>query len=382
MYTEDTTFLAIPGPVEIHPRVYKAMNEHVYGHRTQHFTEIYKDCVNKFQQTINTTRIPQFHAGSGTLGLHAAVTNLISSDDHVLNLVNGKFGERVEKITNRFCENSNTLRVEYGRGISAEMVKQAYEEHPESKLVTITHNETSTGVLNPLAEISKVVHDNGGLLMADCITSAGGDLVEMDKWGIDFFVSGSQKCYGLPPGMAFIAFSEKAESIMRERGLNQDFYSDLIMATDVNLGVTPFTPPVGLIYGLQESLTIILEEGMENRIKRHRLMGELYRNAMTNLGLELFAEEGYRSNTVTTIKIPDGVDANILSKSTLDLGVMIAGGQGTMKGNIFRIGHMNMVGPRELLTIVSVLEIALKRAGASIQLGEGIRIIQEGLVNY
>ena len=154
------------------------------------------------------------------------------------------------------------------------------------------------------------------------------------------------------------------------------------MATDVNLGVTPFTPPVGLIYGLQESLTIILEEGMENRISRHRKMGELYRNAMTNLGLELFAEEGYRSNTVTTIKIPDGVDSNILSKSTLDLGVMIAGGQGTMKGNIFRIGHMNLVGPRELLTIVSVLEIALKRAGASIQLGEGIRIIQEGLVNY
>lgn len=382
MYSEDTTFLAIPGPVEIHPRVYKAMDQHIYGHRTAHFREIYEDCVNKFQQTINTTRVPQFHAGSGTLGLHAAVTNLISSEDHVLNLVNGKFGERVEKITSRFCENSKTVRVDYGKGISAEMVKQAFEENPDYKLVTITHNETSTGVLNPLSEISKIVHDNGALLMADCITSAGGDLVEMDKWGIDFFVSGSQKCYGLPPGLAFIAFSENAESIMRERGLNQDFYSDLIMATDVKLGVTPFTPPVGLIYGLQASLSVILEEGMENRINRHRKMGELYRNAMTNLGLELFAEEGYRSNTVTTVKVPNEVDPNLLSKSTLDLGVMIAGGQGSMKGNIFRIGHMNMVGPRELLTIVSVLEIALKRAGALIQLGEGIRIIQEGLVNY
>ena len=156
MYTEDTTFLAIPGPVEIHPRVYKAMNEHVYGHRTSHFRDIYKDCVDKFQQTINTTRIPQFHAGSGTLGLHAAVTNLINSDDHVLNLVNGKFGERVEKITNRFCENSHTLRVDYGQGISSDMVKQAFEENPDYKLVTVTHNETSTGVLNPLADISKV----------------------------------------------------------------------------------------------------------------------------------------------------------------------------------------------------------------------------------
>jgi aspartate aminotransferase-like enzyme len=382
VYSEDTTFLAIPGPVEIHPRVYKAMNEHVYGHRTAHFRELYGDCVEKFQQTFNTSSIPQFHSGSGTLGLHAAVTNLISSDDHVLNLVNGKFGERVEKITNRFSENAKSINVEYGKGISPDMVKQAFEENPDYKLVTITHNETSTGVLNPLAEISKVVHDNGALLMADCITSAGGDLVEMDKWGIDLFVSGSQKCYGLPPGLAFIVFSENAETLMRDRGLNQDFYSDLILAADVNMGVTPFTPPVGLIYGLQASLSVILEEGMENRIRRHRKMGELFRDAMSNLGLELFAEEGYRSNTVTTVRVPDTTDPNRLSKSTLDLGMMIAGGQGTMKNKIFRIGHMNMVGPRELLTIVSVLEIALKRAGALIQLGEGIRIIQEGLVNY
>ncbi|OLS23303.1 MAG: hypothetical protein HeimC2_27050, partial [Candidatus Heimdallarchaeota archaeon LC_2] len=239
---------------------------------------------------------------------------------------------------------------------------------------------TSTGVLNPLAEISKIVHNNGALLMADCITSAGGDLVEMDKWGIDFFISGSQKCYGLPPGLAFIAFSEKAEDVMRNRNLNQDFYSDLIMSSDVNLGITPFTPPVGLIYGLQETLSIILEEGMEKRIARHRKMGMLYRNAMTNLGLELFAQEGYRSNTVTTTKVPDNVNPNTLSKSALELGIMIAGGQGSMKGKIFRVGHMNMVGPRELLTIVGVIEIALKQAGASIQLGDGVRIIQEGLI--
>lgn len=380
MYSEDTTFLAIPGPVEIHPRVYKAMNEHIYGHRTPHFRNIYKECVEKFQLTINTSRVPQFHAGSGTLGLHAAITNLVGSDDHVLNLVNGKFGERVEKITNRFSENSKTIKVDYGKGISPDMVKRAFEENPNYSLVTITHNETSTGVLNPLEEISKIVHENDALLMADCITSAGGDLVEMDKWGIDFFVSGSQKCYGLPPGMSFLAFSEQAEEVIRNKSLNQDFYSDLIMASDVDLGNTPFTPPVGLIYGLNESLSIMMEEGMENRIARHRKMGELYRKAMENLGLELFAEEGFRSNTVTTIKVPENVDPNILSKSTLNLGVMIAGGQGTMKGKIFRVGHMNMVGPRELLTIVGVIEIALKKAGASINLGDGVKIVQEGLM--
>ncbi len=380
MYSEANTFLAIPGPVEIHPRVYKAMNEHIYGHRTSHFREIYKDCVDKFKETINTTSTPQFHAGSGTLGLHAAVTNLVTKEDHVLNLVNGKFGERVEKITNRFTSNSKTIRVDYGLGITSDLVKHAFEENPDISLVTITHNETSTGVLNPLPEISKVVHENGALLMADCITSAGGDLVEMDKWKIDFFVSGSQKCYGLPPGLSFISFNEQAEEVMKKNEVKRDFYSDLILASDTKLGVTPFTPPVGLIYGLKETLQIIMEEGMENRIARHRKMGELYRNAMTNLGLELFAQEGFRSNTVTTTKVPKNANPDILSKTSLELGIMIAGGQGSMKGNIFRVGHMNMVGPRELLTIVGILEIALKRSGASIHLGEGVKIVQEGLI--
>ncbi|MHA2253423.1 MAG: pyridoxal-phosphate-dependent aminotransferase family protein [Candidatus Kariarchaeaceae archaeon] len=381
MYDNDLVFLAIPGPVEIHPKVYEAMNRHVYGHRTQHFRDIYADCVEKFQQTINTDQIVQIHAGSGSLGLHAAVSNLVTKQDHVLNLVNGKFGERVEKISSRFTNNCVTKSVPYGHGISPEMVKEALDNHPDTSLVTITHNETSTGVLNPLEEISKIVHKHGALLMADCITSAGGDLVEMDKWKIDFFVSGSQKCYGLPPGLAFIAFSEDAENKMRKTTRNQDFYADILNFADTDLGVTPFTPPVGLIYGLQASLKIILEEGMEDRINRHRRMGKLYRGAIEALGMELFAQEEYRSNTVTTANVPAKADPNVISKTALELGLMIAGGQGTMKGKIFRVGHMNLVGPRELLMIVSILEIALKKAGADIPISHGIRSIQEGLLH-
>lgn len=380
MYSADRTFLAIPGPVEIHPRVYEAMNRHLYGHRTEHFRSIYQDTVNKFAKTINTDTVIQLHAGSGSLGLHTAISNLVSPGDHVLNIVNGKFGERVEMITPKFTDNSFSIKAEYGKGVSAQMVEETLEKNPDVTLVTITHNETSTGVLNPLEEISKVVHQHGALLMADCITSAGGDLVEMDKWQIDFFVSGSQKCYGLPPGLAFIAFSNQAREKMERVNRNQDFYGDLLQFADKEIGNTPFTPAVSLIYGLQASLDVILEEGMDNRIKRHRRMGELYRGAMEGLELELFAERGYRSNTVTTTNVPDNTDHKILSQTALDLGIMIAGGQGTMKGNIFRVGHMNLVGPRELLTIVSVLEIALKRAGASIQIGDGIRIVQEGLL--
>ncbi|MHA2402692.1 MAG: pyridoxal-phosphate-dependent aminotransferase family protein [Candidatus Kariarchaeaceae archaeon] len=380
MYDRDRVFLAIPGPVEIHPKVYAAMNQHVYGHRTQHFRELYQDCVSKFQETINTNRTVQIHAGSGTLGLHAAITNLTSRKDKVLNLVNGKFGERVEQICERFCDDTHTIKVPYGDGINPETVQDALKRHPDTTLVTITHNETSTGVLNPLPEISKIVHEHDALLMADCITSAGGDLVKMDEWDIDLFVSGSQKCYGLPPGLGFVAFSQAAEDKMREISRNQDYYSDLLMFDEKEIGVTPFTPAVGLIYGLNASLDLILEEGMEKRIHRHRKMGALYREAMEGLGLDLFAQEGFRSNTVTTVKVPNDTDANHLAKSALDMGIMIAGGQGSMKGKIFRVGHMNLVGPRELLMIVAVLELSLKKAGATIPISDGIRIIQEGLL--
>jgi aspartate aminotransferase-like enzyme len=218
--------------------------------------------------------------------------------------------------------------------------------------------------------------------MADCITSAGGDLVEMDKWGIDLFVSGSQKCYGLPPGLAFIALSEKAEEKIRSVTRDQDFYSDMVQfANGMKNRNTPFTPAVSLFYGLQESLNLMLEEGMEQRIQRHREMGRIYREALQALGLDLFAEEGYRSNTVTTAMIPEGVDATKFSKTMLKYGVMIAGGQSDYKGKIFRFGHMNMVGPRELMMVTSVMEVALKSAGADIELGRGIATVQQALLD-
>ena len=380
-YDTLTQFLAIPGPVEMHPKVYEAMNHHLYGHRTEHFRQIYLDCVEKFKPTINTSQDVYFLAGSGSLGLHAAITNLVSPNDTVINLVNGKFGERVEKITSRFTKNSHSVKVDYGQGITPEMVKEALDAHPDTSLVTITHNETSTGVLNPLPEISKIVHDHGALLMADCITSAGGDLVEMDKWKIDFFVSGSQKCYGLPPGLAFIAFSETATEKMKQVSRNQDFYSDMLMYKDKlsKAPDTPFTPAVGLIYGLQASLELILEEGMENRIKRHRLMGQAYRSALEALGIQLFAQEGFRSNTVTSAVVPESVDAKKMIDTCKKFGILVASGQGTMKGKIWRVGHMNMVGPREILMITSVVELALKQCGANINLGDGTRAALETL---
>lgn len=380
-YNEDTTFLGIPGPVEVHPRVMQAMNKHLYGHRTNHFREIYTDCVEKFKPTIETKQEVYFLAGSGSLGLHAGITNLVSKEDTVLNLVGGKFGERVEKISKRFAGHQNSVVVEYGQAVKPEQVKEALEKHPDTSLVTLTHNETSTAVLNPLPEISKVVHDHGALLMADCITSAGGDEVKMDDWKIDFFVSGSQKCYGIPAGLAFVSFSDEAFEKMQKTTRNQDFYSDMVLFKE-KLALkpdTPWTPAVGLMYGLQEALNLIHEEGVYNRITRHRKMGEVYRNALSSIGIELLAESGYESNTVTAGLIPEPIDGRDFLAKCLDLGILFAGGQGTLTGKIWRAGHMNMVGPREILTFVSVVETTLHKLGYDFPIGEGIRSVIQSL---
>lgn len=382
MYDEETIFVGNPGPVLTHPRVYRAMNKPTYGHRTSHFREIYDDAAKKFAQTINTSRDIQFHTGSGSLGLHAGVSNLVSREDTVINCVNGKFGERVEQITEVFAGTSVPVRVDWGKAIRPEMVKEALETHPETKLVTITHNETSTGILNPLPEISKVVHDHGALLLADCITSAGGDLVMMDEWQIDVFVSGSQKCYGLPPGLAFIVISEAAEEAIKANPNRLDFYSDLLtFQKKIVKRDPPFTPAINLMYGLQESLNIILEEGMDNRIARHRKMASAYRKGLQAIGVDLFAEEGYRSNTVTPGVVPEGVTWKNVSQFLLKNGVSLAGGQNEVSGKIFRFGHMNLVGPREVLMVMSLLELGLKNEGADISLGDGVRTIQEALLS-
>jgi aspartate aminotransferase-like enzyme len=380
-YSEKTSFLAIPGPVEIHPEVMQAMNNHLYGHRTTHFRDILIDCEEKFKSTINTKNDVYFLAGSGSLGLHAGITNLVSSEDTVLNLVCGKFGERVEEMAKRFAGNNNTISIEYGKGIRSEDVKIALENNPDTSLVTITHNETSTAVLNPLPEISKIVHDHGALLYSDCITSAGGDEVRMDDWKIDFFVSGSQKCYGLPPGLAFVSFSDEAYEKMQKTTRRQDFYSDMILIKNEmgNKKDTPWTPAVSLMYGLQKSLDLIHEEGVDNRVQRHRKMGQLYRGAMEAIGIKLLAEVGYESNTVTAGYIPEGLDAKKFMKECENLGILFAGGQGTLSGKIWRAGHMNIVGPREILMFVSVVETALSKCEYQYDKGVGVSYIIENL---
>ena len=373
-YSEDLTYLMIPGPVEIHPRVYKAMNEHVFGHRTAHFRSILQQVTEGVQQVFGTSNPVAIMAGSGTLGLHVALSNVLRKNDEVLCFVNGKFSERQANIVSAFGIKPIIKEIPYGEPVLPEHVKEALETHPDIALTTVCHNETSTGVLSPLKEISAALKGSNSLLSADGITSAAGDYVFMDDWGVDLFVSGSQKCFGLPPGLAFISHSSKADERMNDPNGFPTFYDSIpLYSAGIKKGWdAPFTPPIGLVYGLQESLNIMFEEGLENRIKRHHKMGEAFRSAFLAMGLTLLAQENYYSNTVTTANLPETVNSSEFSSIVREMGILIAGGQGHLKGKIFRVGHMNLVGPREVLMTVSVIEHALRKVGYNFSPGSGV----------
>ncbi len=378
-YSTDNTLLLLPGPVAIHPRVYAAMNVPIYGHRTDHFRKIYAECVEMIKPVFGTTSADAYLlTGSGSLGLEAGIINFISPNDTVISMSAGKFGERSAKIARVFAKEVIEIKSPYGDPSLPEQLEKAFEE-TSATLVTVTHNETSTAVLNPLEDIVRVAHKHGAMVMADTITSAGGDWVKMDDWGVDIAVSGSQKCFGLPPGLGFVLASQKAVNHMLS--IEQrvpSFYADLVMfknAVEKGSG-TPFTPAISLFYGLHESLKIIEEEGLENRIKRHHQMGYIIREAMKAMELELFAKEGYYSNTVTAVKIPQGINWGDLNKTIQKLGLIVAGGQGSMKGKIFRVGHMNIVGDREALLAVTGIETALNKLGHETH-GRGVQKAQQ-----
>ena len=369
LYDEERTLLMIPGPVEVHPRVLRAMSKPIYGHRTGEFRDLLNEVVNMLKPIFGTKNDIIILTGSGTLAMEAAVRTFVWEGKKVLSLVNGKFGERFSEIAKTTGAKVRVLEIPWGKAIKPEDVENALSKEKDVDVVTITHNETSTGVLNPLEEIAKVVKDFGAFLIVDGITSVGGDYVFLDKWKLDVVVAGSQKCLGIPPGLSFVALGNEALEMLEEGNVSdRAYYSNLKIYYDAwkKKGDLPFTGAVSLIYALYESLKMIHEEGLENRIRRHRLSAKVLREGLKAMGLRIFAEEGYESNTVTSVLYPNGISDNDFRKKLRDYGILVAAGQEHLKGKIFRLSTMNLVGIREILTTLSVIELVLKEMGFNV----------------
>lgn len=383
MFDEELTHLMIPGPVPIHPRVYRAMSRVLYGHRTKEFQRHYQETVALLKRLLHSEQDVLIFAGSGTAAMEAAIANIIEPGAKVLNVINGKFSERWSELTTAFGGESVVQEIKYGKAVEPQTIALALEEDEDIRFVTICHNETSTGVLNPAAEIGRVVRDYNRLLIVDGITSVGGDYVYPDKWNFDMLVTGSQKCLGVPPGLGVLWLGPRAwEKINSRTHPNPTYYLDVVKAKKRfdGFGDSPFTAAISLLYGLHESLSIMFEEGYEQRVERHRRLGRMTRAGYKGMGLELLADPAHFSNTVTAVKYPEGITDKEFRTLMTRLGILVAGGQGPVKGKIFRTNHMNICTERDVLMTMAVVETALKKLGLDLTLGSGVAAAQDQLL--
>lgn len=374
----DTSLLRIPGPTPIPTSVQHAMNQHMIGHRGKETTILMQDIQQRIKAVFGTEQDVMLLTSSGTSGLEAAVVNTACAGDEVLVIVTGAFGDRFAKICESYELTIHRLDIPWGEAIDLEEVKEILHNNPQIKVVFSTFCETSTGVLNPIEELSQMIREHSNaLVVVDGVSCVGGVQTKMDEWGVDIFITGSQKAMMLPPGLCFVAVSERAWKVI---GANEQprFYLDLRKYRDnLQNDSTPFTPAISLLYGLRQVLYLFEEEGLEEVYARHELMMKMTRAAMRALDIPLLTLDKDASPTVTAI-IPEHVDAEALRKQVKkDFNLDLAGGQQHLKGKVIRIGHMGYCNPSDVLQIISIIEIGLKRLGAEVTLGKGVAAAQE-----
>jgi len=380
---QDKLTLMIPGPTPVPETVLKAMGRHPIGHRSGEFQAVVQRTTEQLRWLHQTSGDVLVITGSGTAAMEAGIINTLSRGDRVLCGDNGKFGERWVKVARAYGLNVEVIKAEWGQPLDPEAFRNALEADTQKEIraVILTHSETSTGVINDLEAISAHVKAHGtALTIADCVTSLGASNVPMDAWGLDVVASGSQKGYMMPPGLSFVAMSERAWQAYERSDLPK-FYLDLgpyrkTAAKHSN----PFTPAVNLYFALEAALEMMQAEGLEAIFARHARHRAAAQAGMKAIGLRLYAAEGHGSPAITAVA-PEGLDAEHLRKAVKDrFDILLAGGQDHLKGQVFRIGHLGFVCDRDVLTAVSAIEATLHALGLHKgSMGAGVAAAAEAL---
>ncbi len=355
--------LRVPGPTPCPPQALQAMGRQMINHRGGEFAKILNSTTEKLKQAFQTKGDVFVLTSSGTGGMEAAIVNTLSPGDKVLSISNGAFSERFADIAERYGAELIRLNFEWGKAIDLATVEKTLEKDGDIKAVLATHNETSTGMTNRLRDMSAVVKKFDKLLLVDAISSLGCIYLPTDNWQCDVVVTGSQKGWMAPPGLAMVSVSEKAWQANAQAKMPR-FYWDLSKAKDfLQKGQTPWTPAISLFYALDTTLDLILTEGLNNIFARHARVAELTREGVKSLGLSLFPEEEYASNTVTAVKATDNVDIpKLIQILREEHDVVIAGGQRKLAGKIIRIGHLGAVDEDDIKSVLEALDKALPRA--------------------
>ncbi len=367
------TQLRIPGPTPLPERVVRSMNRPMIDHRGPEFASILAEITAGAKRVFKTSNDLLLLTSSGTGGLESAIANLVSPGDEVIAALCGNFGERFAALAAAYGADVVRLEFEWGQPVDPDDLAKIVERHPQAKVVLLTHNETSTGLTNPLRELARVAHDAGRIVVVDGVSSISSIALDTDAWGIDVAVSGSQKGWMAPPGFALVSVSERAWA-QQAKARSPRFYFDWKEARVwAEKGMTPFTPAVGVAFALQEGLRMLEEEGLEHVYERHARLARATQSGLQAMGFHLFAQEGFRSNTVTSAVPPAGVDVAALRK-LLDekYGVVIAGGQGKMSGKMIRVGHLGAVAEGDVVQVLWAIEQALEELDVAPAEGRGV----------
>ena len=363
-------YLFAPGPTPVPPQVLAAMAEPMVHHRAADFRVVYERCLTRLREVFCTRQDVLLFTASGTGAMESAVGNLCDPGDPVLVVSAGGFGERWVQLATAYGADLDVLEYEWGETPSAEDVAARLAAKP-AKAVFCQHSETSTGVVCDIRALAAAAHEGGALLVVDAISSLGAVPLEMDAWGIDVVVSGSQKALMTPPGLAMAAVSERA---WERLGTGPRFYFDWRKTRDAQGKLdAPFTPAISLIAGLDVALGLLLETGLEEAFAHHARLGRACREGVKAMGLELFSPDEDRSAVVTAVRSPEGIDSgDVLKLLNQRFGITLAPGQGRLKGKAFRIGHIGWYDVFDITTALAALELALVELGADVERGVAV----------
>ncbi|HEX7463892.1 MAG TPA: alanine--glyoxylate aminotransferase family protein [Actinomycetota bacterium] len=368
-----------PGPTPVPPQVFLAQGSPLVYHRGPGYGSLLRGVTEDLKRLFKTDNDVVLFASSGTGGLESAVANLFSPGDRVVVPVAGYFGERFAKIARAYRLDLRRIDYEWGRAIDPVEVEAALAEAP-TKGVLVQHSETSTGVIHDVEAVARVAKDAGALIVVDAVSSLGAVPFDCDGWGIDVAISGSQKALSATPGLAFVAISQAAWKA-NEIAQNPRFYFDYALYKDAyerKNPENPFTPAISLVQGLRAALDLYFQDGVEGALRRHELLSRGVKSAVQALGLELFGDHPERGWVVTAIRAPEGIDGNeLVAKCRRDHGVILAPGQGPLKGKVFRIGHLGYYSQLDILAGLAAVEMTLESMGYPVKRGAAVAAAEE-----
>jgi len=368
--------LLTPGPTPLYPPALHAMMASDIHHRTEDFRKVYRSALADLKEVMGTTHDVLMFAASGTGAMDASVSNLFSRGDKVIVCVAGKFGERWAEIAKAYGLDATVLTSPYGEVVSPERVEAALAAEPATRGVFVQASETSTGAAHDVRAMASAIAPTGAIFVVDAITGLGTMPLDIDGWGLDVVIGGSQKAFMIPPGLAFMSISPKAWSFADTATLPHYYFNLKKEKKSGDAGESSWTPSTALILALAEALKYVKQLGMPHLIENAQMLARATRAAVQKLGLELFSPQSPGSS-VTAVKAPRGLDSGVIVKEFRSrFGAVIANGQGSMKGQIFRIAHLGYFDFADLFAVVAELEIILHANGYPVEFGAGVAAVQ------